>query len=221
MKNFIILSAVAAMLFSSCGGGSTAIKSEQDSLAYAIGIDLGNYVKSLDSTVNVDILAAGIKDILAGKEKLNHEESIAFLQNYFSVVKPARELEASNAYLAEVATYPNVQKTESGLMYEIIEPGDMTITAVEDADQVSVVYEGSLRDGKIFDSSKERGDTVSFALNRVIKGWSEGMKLIGKGGKIVLYIPSELGYGAQGPQSIGSNQALKFEVDLIDVIPAE
>lgn len=222
MKKILILSAAVAMILSSCGSnGGGSLKSDHDSLSYSIGVDLGNYVKNLDSTININILTAGINDVINGKEKLDHNGAIAFLQNYFTVVKPAKELEASNEYLKEIEALPNVQKTESGLLYEIIEQGDMEMAPISNGDQVSVVYEGSLRNGKVFDSSIERGDTVSFVLDRVIKGWSEGMKLIGKGGKIVLYIPSELGYGAQGPQGIGANQALKFEVELIDVAAAK
>lgn len=223
MKKIILILAVVAMAFSSCGGSSSSvsIKTQQDSLAYAIGLDLGNYVNNLDSNLDIDIMAAGIKDVLAGSQKMSAEAAVNFLQNYFSVVQPAKELEASNAYLEQVAANPKVQRTESGLLYEIIEQGDMSAAATSDEDQVSVVYEGKLRDGSIFDSSKQRGDTVTFPLNRVIPGWTEGMKLVGKGGKIMLYVPSDLAYGAQGPQGIGANQALTFEVDLIDVIPAE
>lgn len=221
MKKILILSAAVAVLFSSCGGGSVSLKSEQDSLAYSVGLDLGNYIKSLDSNMNIDVVSAAIKDVISGSEKMSTEDAMAFLQNYFTVVQPAKELEASQAYLAEIEKKANVQKTASGLLYEIVSEGDMSVKVEDDTDNVSVIYEGSLRDGTVFDSSIQRGDTATFPLNRVIKGWTEGMKLVGKGGKIILYIPSELAYGAQGPTGIGANQALKFEVELVDVTPAE
>lgn len=220
MKKILILSAAVAVLFSSCGGGSVSLKSEQDSLAYSVGLDLGNYIKSLDSNMNIDVVSAAIKDVISGSEKMSTEDAMAFLQNYFTVVQPAKELEASQAYLAEIEKKANVQKTASGLLYEIVSEGDMSVKVEDDTDNVSVIYEGSLRDGTVFDSSIQRGDTATFPLNRVIKGWTEGMKLVGKGGKIILYIPSELAYGAQGPTGIGANQALKFEVELVDVTPA-
>ena len=78
-----------------------------------------------------------------------------------------------------------------------------------------------MKTGKIFDSSKQRGDTIEFAVNGVIKGWGEGLQLVGKGGKINLWIPAELAYGEQGAGgAIGPNEALAFEVELIDVMPA-
>lgn len=91
--------------------------------------------------------------------------------------------------------------------------------ATKDNDEVMVNYKGTLKDGKVFDEN----DSTKFALNRVIKGWSEGMKLVGKGGKIKLYVPSDLGYGVQGNPygGIAPNEALVFDVEVIDVIPAE
>lgn len=221
MKNFFILAAVIAVALSSCNSAGKSLKTEQDSLAYAVGLDLGTYIKNMDSTMNVDIVSAAIKDVLNNKQAMDQEAAYAFMREYFMVRKPAKEKQASEDYLAKIEKEnKNIQKTESGLMYEIVNPGS-DVKAVNDADVVKVVYEGKLKDGKVFDSSKERGDTAEFALNRVIKGWGEGMKLVGKGGKIKLWVPAELGYGEQGAgQSIGPNQALFFEVDLIDVVPA-
>ena len=85
-----------------------------------------------------------------------------------------------------------------------------------------VNYEGNTSDGNVFDSSYERGEPISFPLNRVIKGWTEGMKLVGVGGQITLWIPSELAYGERGAGAdIGPNQALEFKVELLEVNPAE
>ena len=220
MKKIIIVLGVLAIAFSSCNSGSKSLKNEQDSVAYAVGIDLGNYLKNLDSTINVDMVASAIKDVIAGKAKMEQEQTYNFLREYFMVRKPAKEKQASEDFLAQVEkTNKNVKKTESGLLYEIITPGS-DVKAVNNEDTVSVMYKGTLKDGKVFDSSYERGDTAEFPLNRVIAGWSEGMKLVGKGGKIKLWVPSELGYGAQGAgQNIGPNQALVFEVELIDVKP--
>lgn len=221
MKKIIILTGVLAMVFATSCGTSKNLKSEQDSVAYAIGLDLGNYIKNMDSTLNVDVIAGAMKDVLAGKEVMQRDSAYAFLREYFTVRKPAKAKAASEEFLKEVEkTNKNIQKTESGILYEIITPGS-DVKATNDADKVRVMYKGTLKDGKVFDSSYDRGDTAEFPLNRVIKGWSEGMKLVGKGGKIKLWIPSELGYGEQAPQSIGPNEALVFEVELIDVLPAD
>ena len=82
-------------------------------------------------------------------------------------------------------------------------------------------YEGKHKDGTVFDSSYERGEPIEFGLNQVIKGWTEGMQLVGKGGQITLWIPAELGYGAFGQGPIGPNEALEFKVELLDVKSAD
>lgn len=221
MKKMIILGAAIALVMSSCGAGSS-IKSEQDSLAYALGMDLGNWLKSVDSTIDVAVVSNGIKDAMAGETKMDRDSAMNFIREYFYIRKPARTKAESEKFLQEVeANNKNVKKTASGLLYEIITPGDTIKPAV--TDQVKVTYEGKLKNGKVFDSTFERGDTAQFALNQVISGWTEGLQLIGKGGKIKLWVPSELAYGPQGTGNgaIGPNEALVFEVELIDVIPVD
>lgn len=221
MKKMIILGAAIALIMSSCGAGSS-IKSEQDSLAYALGMDFGSWLKTVDSTMNLDVVSAGVKDAVAGKTKMERDSAMNFVREYFYVRKPAKEKAASEKFLQDIeANNKNVQKTASGLLYEIVTPGDATKPAA--TDQVKVNYEGKLKNGKVFDSSLERGEPAEFALNQVIPGWSEGLQLIGKGGKIKLWIPSDLAYGQQGAGggAIGPNEALAFEVELIDVIPVD
>lgn len=226
MKKILIIATVAlssAAVFSSCTGGTNATpKAEMDSVAYAIGVDFANQILSVDSTLNLDMILSGFA---AGWEKkgMTQQEAAAFLQEYFAVRRPAKAKEEGAKFLeATEKENANVKKTESGMLYEILEEGS-DVHATADGDVVRVVYEGRMKDGKVFDSSLERGDTATFALNQVIKGWSEGMKLVGKGGKIKLWIPSELAYGEYGiPQAgIGPNEPLVFEVSLVDVVPAE
>ena len=225
MKKLIVILAAAAMVCSmaSCGGGR-ALKSEVDTLSYALGTDFGTSLKQLleqvDGDIDMKVFNAAVADVLADEPVMTREDAFAFLRNYFNVVVPQRALAASQAYLAEIETQKGVKKTESGLLYRINRDGSDK-KAVNDTDNVKVCYEGKLKDGTIFDSSYERGDTVSFALNQVIKGWTEGMKLVGEGGEIELWIPSELGYGQRAPQQIGPNQALHFKVELVEVISAE
>lgn len=214
---------IVAVLFSaalvSCNGGKKVAKfSEKDSLSYAIGIDYGTHAKRLDSTMNVSVIAAAITDVINNKPQMTQEEAYDFLNEYFMVRVPARNKAEAQAFLDEVQKKnPNVKKTDSGLLYEILDEGDMNVKAVSDEDQVMVNYRGTLKDGTEFDQN----DSIKFALNRVIKGWTEGMKLVGKGGKIVLWVPAELGYGERPQGQIPANSALKFEVDLLDVVPAE
>ena len=129
-----------------------------------------------------------------------------------------KNAEASKQWLAEIEKKDNVRKTESGLLYELVREGDSKVMAHDVRDRVKVHYEGKLRTGKVFDSSYARKEPISFPLNGVIKGWTEGMMLVGKGGKIRLWIPAELAYGERGAGSdIGPNEALMFEIELLDV----
>ena len=126
----------------------------------------------------------------------------------------------SEAWLAEIEKQDGVEKTESGLLYRIDRKGGEKAT--KDTDRVKVNYEGRLRTGEVFDSSYERKEPIIFGLNQVIKGWTEGMKLVGKGGKITLWIPSDLAYGERGAgENIGANEALEFTVELLDINPTE
>jgi FKBP-type peptidyl-prolyl cis-trans isomerase FkpA len=136
--------------------------------------------------------------------------------------KKAEEAKTASAeWLKKIEKKEGVKKTESGLLYRIDREGN-DVFATADTDTVEVNYEGKTREGKVFDSSYERGESISFALNRVIRGWTEGMKLVGEGGQITLWIPSDMAYGERGAgQDIGPNEALEFNVELIKVTPAE
>ncbi len=120
-------------------------------------------------------------------------------------------------FLEENKNKEGVHTTASGLQYKVIQEGNDT--KPDASDSVTVHYTGMLTDGRIFDSSVERGQPISFPLNRVIAGWTEGLQLMGEGAKYTFYIPSNLGYGAYGaPGSIiGPNATLIFDVELIKV----
>lgn len=123
-------------------------------------------------------------------------------------------LAASTAFLADVQTRDGIQRTPSGLMYEVITEGEGEKPNA--ASSVTVHYEGTTPDGTVFDSSYARGETISFPLNRVIPGWTEGLQLMSPGAKYRFYIPSNLAYGESGfaGTPIGPNQALVFVVEL-------
>ncbi len=196
-------------------------RAEPGTVAYCVGLDIGEYVKSLNLPLNIDVIGAAINDTRAGRPALTTEVSNSFLREFFLLRKPAMAKRQEVEFLASVEQSGKVRKTPSGLLYQIITPGS-NIKPVSDEDVVRVDYEGFLKNGEIFDSSIERGDAPQFKLSQVIKGWSEGLKLIGKGGKIKLYIPSELAYGEQGASGkIGPNEPVVFVIELIDVNPPQ
>lgn len=223
MKKFAMF-AIAALTLASCGTSSKKLDSlsEKDSVAYCLGIDFGKGIKQsvyqLDSTLNYDIIMQGIAEGWAGEEQINIEDAYEFLNDYFYVRVPARNLEESTAFLEKVAKEnPNVKVTSTGLMYEVIEMGN-EVKPTDANDKLLVSYKGSLKTGEIFDQN----DSIELPLgNGMIQGWEEGLKFIGEGGKINLYIPANLGYGSQSRGKIKANDALVFEVELHEVITAE
>ena len=124
-------------------------------------------------------------------------------------------LEAGQAFLAENALRANVVTTASGLQYEVVASGDGA--APGPLDIVTTHYHGTFIDGRVFDSSVERGAPATFAVDRVILGWQEGLQLMKVGDRWKLYVPPDLGYGEEGTSGIGPNETLIFEVELLNV----
>ena len=124
-------------------------------------------------------------------------------------------LEAGQAFLAENALRANVVTTASGLQYEVLVSGDGVAPGPRDI--VTTHYVGTFIDGRVFDSSIDRGAPAAFPVDRVIGGWTEGLQLMKVGDKWKLYVPPELAYGEQGTSGIGPNETLIFEVELLDV----
>lgn len=144
----------------------------------------------------------------------------AFMQRkqatYLAKMKEQSQTQ-STAFFAKLQENKNVVTTPSGLRYEIINPGDpVTPKATE---TVRVNYTGTLVDGTVFDSSVKSGQPAEFPLDGVIPGWTEGIQKIGKGGKIKLYVPPQLGYGDEGRPGIPPGSTLIFDVDLLDIKP--
>ena len=203
-----------------------------------LGADIAFSLENAPYEIVVKKLMQAINDIHNNKPALTDEEANAFMENYFTVVIPAQNEKLSKEWLAEIEKESGVEKTESGLLYKIVDEGDIRTKAINDTDVVKVLYTGKTREGKVFDSNRwadmpqqrqemikayqpdeaEKDNPIEFPLNGVIKGWTEGMKLVGKGGKIILWIPGDLAYGKRGAgQDIGPNEALCFDVELLDV----
>ncbi len=222
MKRILIVGAIVLLSLASCrrSDRNRPDQAEMDSVAYMVGLDLGRMVKQIDSTLNVDRIAEGIADALTGRGQVSRDEAYQYLTEYFNIRVPQKNLAASQAFLARVEEeHADVRKTASGLLYEIVVPGDSLRRATVDTDTVRVVYTGTLPDGTQFETSRNEADsTYRTALDRTIPGWAEGLKLVGEGGKIRLYVPSDLAYG-DSPRSrqIGANQALVFDVEVLEV----
>lgn len=156
-----------------------------------------------------------INGLLGYKEQMNSEEAGIYIQMTMDNLKYGNTKAQGEAFLVENAQKPGVITTESGLQYEVLKMGRGKKPAA--TDRVKVHYHGTLIDGTVFDSSVDRGEPISFALNQVIAGWTEGVQLMPVGSKFRFYIPQELGYGNRAAGSIPPYSTLIFEVELLGI----
>lgn len=208
---------VLSLVFVACNKDANP-GTEEEKTFYAVGGMFGSKLKDLNlSEKEIDLIATGLRHSAAGKElKVDVTAYGPKVQEVFRsrlTAKADVEKKSGAAYLENFLKEEGAKKTESGLAYKIIEEGKGKTPKA--TDEVEVHYEGKLIDGTVFDSSIERGKTVSFPLNRVIKGWTEGLQLIKEGGKVKLVIPSDLAYGDTGaPPKIPGGATLVFDVEL-------
>lgn len=202
------------------------MKSDVDSVSYAIGVSTGlGYKENLKTLpgaeANVDALIAGFVQAIKGDStKMNMEEAREYMQKYFveaSAKEANKTKEEGEKFLADNKTKSGVITTESGLQYQVITEGTGAKPTAED--HVKVHYTGTLLDGTKFDSSIDRGEPAEFPVSQVIKGWTEGLQLMPVGSKYIFWIPSDLAYGDRGAgQMIKPNSTLKFEVELLEIV---
>lgn len=205
---------------------------ELEQVGYSLGYLMGSTNKQDIPDLNLEAFEKGLRDAYSGDEKkraLTEEQMQKVLGDYQQkrqeeMVKEIEDKakankEAGAKFLAENAKKEGVKTTASGLQYKVITEG--TGPKPKATDTVTVHYEGKLLDGKVFDSSYERGAPVEFPLNQVIKGWTEGLQLMPQGSKYELYIPSELAYGEAGNPAIEPNSVLIFTVELLSEADAK
>ncbi len=206
----------------------STLKSDNDKVSYAIGVDIGRNFKNRGLTLNPQALQAGVQDGLAGaKTQMSPDDMQTALTNFQKNLTAkqeaqmeqtgAKNLSDGNAYLAQNKTKPGVVTLADGLQYKIIKAGEGN--SPTDSDTVTVNYTGTFIDGKVFDSSYAHGKPVSFPVNQVIPGWTEALKLMKPGAVWELAIPPALAYGTSGAGPIGPNETLLFKVELIAVTP--
>lgn len=198
-----------------------------DKLSYALGFNFGNDLMRNNIEVNPEFFAQGLREVAKNLPKTLTEQDVMTILNEFQAEMQAKMKKEPNPeadknkqigkdFLAENKKKPGVIETPSGLQYEVIAEGSgQSPTAT---DKVTTHYTGKLIDGKVFDSSVERGQPIQFPVNGVIKGWTEALQLMKPGAKYKLYIPSDLAYGDGGaPPNIPPGAMLIFDVELISV----
>jgi len=201
--------------------------------AYGLGASIGMYTQrnieeqtKMGLSLDQEIIIRGFTDSIAGKSIIEKEEIQTLMMNLEQTMK-AKQQEAAKIssekaiaegaiFLAENAKKEGVKVTESGLQYLVLTEGKGDKPAA--TDKVKVHYRGTFLNGEEFDSSYKRNEPIVFGLNRVIRGWTEGVQLMSVGAKYKFTIPSDLAYGPNGNQGIPGNSVLEFEVELLEIV---
>lgn len=233
MKRIAFMAAVLlTALVWGCGpkGDGPALEklsTKQDSLGYAIGLDIGKNFKQQNMEVGLAALYKGLDDAYNGKTPmLNEEQSkaviIAFQRDMQAKMQQERMAMAGEAlkraqdFLAENKTKEGVIELPSGLQYQVIKEGTGKSPTIND--QVTTHYHGTLLDGNVFDTTRDDGQPATFMVSNVIQAWQQILPMMKEGGSVKIFCPPALGYGEMGMgQNIGPNEALIFEIELIKV----
>ena len=234
---FFAAAAIVSALAISCNSQSDVkvdaelpTAADVDSVSYLIGVNFGSFLKGNNfaedlKELNMSEIKKGMEDFLKaegnpydpefGKQfDINLEKMGEILNGFISkkqTYKAALNLAKGEAFLAKNALKENVDTTASGLQYTIVASG--ADYKVQPQDTVWVNYKGTLLDGTVFDEN----DSTEFVANRVIRGWTEGLGLLGEGGKATFYIPADLAYGSRGNRNIEPNSTLIFDVEVLKV----
>lgn len=203
------------------------LTNDKEKVSYIIGEDIGFSFQREGYDLDIDIMLEAIKGAATGKsENLLSEteknEVMMRWQQEMQAKKQAQMAEQAKAakkdgmaFLAQNRNNPGVFETPSGLQYQVIKGAEGRKPAATDT--VHVHYHGTLLNGQVFDSSVERGEPISFPLNQVIAGWTEGVQLMSIGSKYKFFIPADLAYGDQAVGTIPAGSTLIFEVELLDI----
>ena len=222
MKFFLFAMGLCALVFTSCTKPS--LKTDDDKVIYAVGFDMGSKTKKLELTPReIEILKMGIQEGTSGGEsRIKTQDYIAKIGKFLGdrqKKSAQKESKKAQAFLDKAKSEKGAEITESGLIYIEKTPGTGPSPKAEST--VKVHYHGTLRDNTVFDSSKDRGTPTTFPLKGVIPCWTEGVQKMKVGGKSELYCPSKLAYKSSGVGKIPPGAALKFEVELLEIVPTK
>ena len=228
MKKYIsILSLViiVTVLFgaSSCRKSARRLLAvDEDSLAYVIGMNVGLNLIQMDSTLNLDALFAGIRDVYQQQTRMTVTDARDYYLRQMNYSKYEKFKLYEERFLADLAkSNRSFVRTRTGVTYQITNSGDQQTLASNQRDTLVIRYRLSLQDGTTVESSFDRADTTRIALSDLVKGLQETVKMVGAGGHLDAWIPSDLAYGAGGDEQLGiaPNSTLLYEVDVVEVVP--
>jgi FKBP-type peptidyl-prolyl cis-trans isomerase len=213
------------------------LKTDAEKLSYAIGLEVGTFLKELKAEVDLGVFLQAVRDAVEDRKPLlTQEQALAIKKEFTDKMKAEqaaemkkmqaeraaemkvvgeKNLKAGEEFLEANAKKEGVKTTDSGLQYQVLKEGDGPKPATTDT--VEVHYRGTLIDGTEFDSSYKRGQPATFPVDKVIDGWTEALQMMNVGSKYKLFIPPDLAYGERAPSVIGPNAVLVFEVELLAI----
>ena len=207
---------------------NTTNNSQSDKLSQALGIAIAQNLQASGfnlSEINPLDFAKGLKSFIQNKPIMSPDSAQKIVNDKFTAIQALKKAEEDKAsagkaqagkdFLVANGKRPSVKTTASGLQYEVMREGTGAKPSL--SDKVKVHYHGTLIEGKVFDSSVDRGEPISFPLNGVIQGWQEGVGLMAVGAKYKLFIPENLAYGGRATGSIPPFSTLIFEVELLGI----
>lgn len=201
-------------------GGGVKLKTDLDSVAYVIGMNVGLNLQRMDSTLNAEAVCEGIRDVFRGKTRMTMDDAETFYLSYVNYALPEKARAYEEQFLEDIArSNRSYARTSSGVTYTVEEVGDQDLIPTSDRDSVALRWVIRTADGEEVTSSYERGDTVRSTLRNLRSGVRESVKLIGRGGKILAWLPAAEAYGAEGDKELGiaPNSTLYYEIELLEV----
>ncbi|WP_279004698.1 FKBP-type peptidyl-prolyl cis-trans isomerase [Alistipes finegoldii] len=223
MRKTLVVLTAAALLAGACSkktGGGVKLKTDTDSVAYVIGMNVGMNLMKMDSTINVNAVCEGIRDVFRQGTKFSAADAEVFYLRYMNYALPEKARAYEEQFLQDILkANRNYARTASGVTYTVEVLGDQEQIPASDRDSIALRYLIRTADGRDVYSSYERGDTLRTTLGGLLKGMKESVKLVGRGGKINAWIPSSAVYGTEGDKELGiqPNTTLYYEIELVDV----
>ena len=226
IQSFFLISGTAILGLTSCQAqkkesNKNSLSTQTDSVSYGIGLSIGQSLKKDNlNEIDADLIASGIKAVFKSDSSLmKPAQAQIVIQRYMQAnaqKKGQTNLEKGKKFMEDNGKKEGVITLPSGLQYQIVKAGNGSKPS--STDKVTVHYHGTLIDGKVFDSSVQRGQPAQFPVNQVIPGWTEALQLMPVGSKWKLWIPANLAYGERSPGGvIGPNETLVFDVELISI----
>lgn len=226
VRQVLLVCAALPLLSQVQAQSAVDLASEDNQIAYAIGVNIGQNIASqgLLDGIDVNTFIVGMLDAVSGEVKMTNEQMFAAIQLFQQRMTEAAEAElsgnlaSSEAFLAANGQRDGVVTLASGLQYQILQSGPADGAKPGLNDSVLAHYHGTLSDGSVFDSSVDRGEPAQFGLSQVISGWTEALQLMRVGDKWRLFIPPGMAYGEASPTpAIPPNSALIFDVELLEI----